>query len=355
MSKWFEASRWFYNETVAYLRQPGTVANRLSIQKGILSRCPAWALCTPYTIKQMAIDDACQAVMLAKREYAKTGQIQKVSFRRKRDREDSCYIPKTAVTNKGVYAKSGGKLHYTEEVGVVDFDCKLTRKAGRMFLSVPKIVPVKQPENQRASMVAIDPGVRTFASFWSPEMSGKIGAGDFGKIQRLCDHMDDLIGRATKAPCRSKRRMLRAVERMRWRIKDLVDELHHKAAVFLCRNFDIIAIPKFETSQMVTKLRSKTARAMLTWAHYRFQLFLTAKAAEYGVTVLNPSEAYTSKTCSYCGTIKQIGSAKTWKCVCGRVHDRDDNGARGIFLRTLGDSPWSAQADLHSLLVGNNR
>ena len=224
-----------------------------------------------------------------------------------------------------------------------------------MFLSVPELHPVKIPEIQRASLVAIDPGVRTFASFWSPKYSGKIGAADFGKIHRLCKHMDDLIGRASKASCRKKRRMLRAVERMRWRIKDLVDELHHKTATFLCRSFDVIAIPKFETSQMVGKLRSKTARAMLTWAHFRFQQFLKCKAEEYGTLIVQPCEAYTSKTCSYCGTIKQIGSAKTWKCLsCGRRHDRDENGARGIFLRALGDSPWSVNTDLHSLVIGNN-
>ena len=30
-------------------------------------------------------------------------------------------------------------------------------------------------------------------------------------------------------------------------------------------------------------------------------------------------------------------------------------GARGIFLRALGDSPWSPIGDLHSLVVGNDR
>lgn len=29
----------------------------------------------------------------------------------------------------------------------------------------------------------------------------------------------------------------------------------------------------FETSKMITKLKNKTARSMLTWAHYRFKQF----------------------------------------------------------------------------------
>jgi putative transposase len=73
---------------------------------------------------------------------------------------------------------------------------------------------------------------------------------------------------------------------------------------------------------------------MLTWAHYRFKQFLKFKAKEYSSNVIDVNEAYTSKTCSYCGTIQNIGSKKTMKCKnCGVAVDRDLNGARGIFLK----------------------
>jgi len=46
------------------------------------------------------------------------------------------------------------------------------------------------------------------------------------------------------------------------------------------------------------------------------------------------NEAYTSKTCSYCGKQQNIGSKKVMKCsYCGTSVDRDYNGARGIFLK----------------------
>ena len=44
------------------------------------------------------------------------------------------------------------------------------------------------------------------------------------------------------------------------------------------------------------KIKSKTVRNMLTFAHYRFKLFLKHIAFEYGKTVIDVSEAYTSKT-----------------------------------------------------------
>jgi len=56
--------------------------------------------------------------------------------------------------------------------------------------------------------------------------------------------------------------------------------------------------------------------------------------------VIEVNEAYTSKTCSYCGNIQNIGSKKVMKCLsCGATVDRDLNGARGIYLRALAASP----------------
>ncbi len=133
---------------------------------------------------------------------------------------------------------------------------------------------------------------------------------------------------------------MKAAVRIREKIKNLINEIHHKTAYFLCKIFDVIFLPSFESSRMVTKLHSKTARAMLTWAHYRFAEFLKHKAGEYGTRVVRVFEAYTSKTCSVCGKIHNIGSKKVMDCTaCGTVLDRDVNGARGIFLRALGDTP----------------
>lgn len=50
------------------------------------------------------------------------------------------------------------------------------------------------------------------------------------------------------------------------------------------------------------------------------------------------SEAYTSKTCSYCGRIQNIGSKHRLICKCGVNVDRDFNGARGIFLKTFSEN-----------------
>ena len=47
--------------------------------------------------------------------------------------------------------------------------------------------------------------------------------------------------------------------------------------------------------------KSKTVRNLLTLAHHKFKLFIRNKAAEVGATVLDVSEAYTTKTVSWTG------------------------------------------------------
>ena len=130
--------------------------------------------------------------------------------------------------------------------------------------------------------------------------------------------------------------------RIRQKIRNLVDEVHKKLTKWLVSNYEMILLPQFETSQMVTRAKrrigSKTARQMLTWSHYRFQQRLLNKTREYrGSQVIVCDEAYTSKTCGHCGKLhEKLGGNKTFKCpYCDIRMDRDMNGARNILLRYL--------------------
>jgi putative transposase len=126
------------------------------------------------------------------------------------------------------------------------------------------------------------------------------------------------------------------------KIKNLIRDLHCKFSKWLCENYHIILLPKFETSQMVKRgkrrIRSKTAFAMLTWSHYNFKQRLLNKTREYPwCKVLIVDEHYTSKTCGLCGNIhKKLGGSKVFKCPsCGIEADRDAQAARNILLRYL--------------------
>jgi len=338
-------SRWWFNRTISYLKQPDTKASlydvRKVVQKG--DDIPDWAMDCPQRIREHAIADACNAVKNAKAKYLKTGKIQQVSFRSRRDPIQSFGFDKSSLNQFFVFGSKKFKMEFessepfhTEGDNCVDLEgTRIVREGSRYFVIIPQKRLYQVPENQRLDAVALDPGVRTFMTFYSEVLHGKIGEGDFQRIYRLCLNLDKLMSRISKAKCKQKRRLKQAAERMRWKIWDLIDELHKKTANFLVRNFDRIFIPSFETSHMVIKLASSTARNMLTFAHYRFKQYLKDRGQQAMCEVVEVSEAYTSKTCSYCGTQHKIGSRKVMKCDCGATVDRDLNGARGIFLRAL--------------------
>jgi putative transposase len=357
LCRWLGASRFVYNRTLDYLKgldgkRPTWTDLATDI---ILPGLPEWAKAIPYQIKKMAVKECCDAYTAAKQKYRKTGQYSELYYKSRKSPVQTCYIPKSAVKPTGIYPTLSGVMKYAEPLPVAFSDCELSWQQGRWYLCVPFATTVQPGENQ-ARMVALDPGVRTFQTFFSPDMAGSIGYHDFGRLVRLCRHLDNLIARYSVSKDKKQRyRMRRAADRLRWKIKDLRDELHAKTIRFLVDHFDIILIPTFATSHMVTrarrKLRSKTVRAMLTWAHFKFKERLKVVADQYGKTVLEVNEAYTSKTCSWSGEIVRVGSSECIRGSDGIHMQRDVNGARGIFLRALAELPWLE--DLQFALVTN--
>jgi putative transposase len=246
---WLSISRYVFNKTVEILSDGTVKANWKAIKTEILQNLPDWCKAVPYQIKSIAIKDACAAVSAAKKKYKKTGQINRVKFRSRKNPIQSCYIPKSAVSAKGIYHTKLGELTFSEPLPQDLCDCRLIRNNGNYYLIVPYQATIEEADNQ-GRVVALDPGVRTFLTFFSETSVGKIGHGDFSRIQRLCHHLDKLYSKISKARGGQKRRMKKAARRMIIKIQNLINELHHKSARFLVDNFDVILLPTFETSQM---------------------------------------------------------------------------------------------------------
>jgi putative transposase len=333
--KWNDCSRYVFNQTIDYIRSCVNFSpSWMDIKKDLLKQLPAWCNDTPFQIKAIAVKEAHQAYWKAKAHP---------KFRSRKNPTQSCYIPKSAIKKAGIYPRVSGKnLQYSEALPNEPLDGRLIYQYNEWFLSVPQKIETSQCALNQGRVVALDPGVRTFQTFFSEFAAGQIGYDDFGRIARLCFYLDDLISRTSKAKSKTKRRMKIAQARMRKKIKNLIKEIHFKTARFLVDNFDVILLPTFETSQLVgkknRKLRSKTVRAMLTWSHYQFKVRLKNKALEFGKKVIDVCEAFTSKTVSWTGEVKKVGGSRVIEAD-GIKMDRDMNGARGIFLRSLVDSP----------------
>ena len=401
-------ARFVYNAAVEHVRKTG-VANRSELrQKFAAANAPLvkqndWLAAVPYKIREQATDDVVKAQQSnkAKRENDPKHRTWTLKFRNRRDasawtagivsrmfhcaevvdrpterrpRRDGQPHPQTNVRkwtrlliNRADTKTARNELGYFHAVEAlpeqvlsgktghlaIKHDCRLTLdQLGRFYLCVPvpfENAEVRKPLAER-KVVALDPGVRAFQTYYSEEEHGAYaeGAEGFGRIYSYCEQLDQTIALQAQRPTTPfVQRMLRdRVWRIRQRVRNLVDEVHKKVALDLTSRFDTILIPDFKTKQMAQRkdrednrprtIRSKTARAMLTWAHYRFRTRLQHKALEMGAEVATITEEYTSKTCGCCGFINKKFSSKTFCCSeCGATADRDAHAARNIFLKHI--------------------
>ena len=356
--RWFGAARYAYNQAVELLTsEDAPPAVKTKVRDVILPTLPPWHRSAPREVLVGAIFDACRAISAMKKRNAELARdksrgsrqdedFARVRFRSRKNPRQTFTVQANCVTDMGIYRSKLGDMQMAEKLPVPENRniCRLSLRYGQYHLSVPyDEKPPPERENQ-ARVVALDPGVRSFLTWYCADSVGKIGEGAFFRIQRLCERLDELLSRAAKSPSRKRRNMRRAANRMRIRIENLVQELHRQAARFLVDNYDVILLPGFETSEMVERgrrrIRSKTVRNLLSLAHYRFKLFIRHKAAETGAIVLDVNEAYTTKTVSWTGEVLEgLGGASVVIAQDGDRMDRDYNGARGIYLRALGDIP----------------
>ncbi len=355
--QWSAACRYVYNQALAYQKMRDGGENnssrhsrkngrpaKLKLRNIIMqSDLPQWVKDTPCHIRQNAIFDAHQAFKASKN----------CKFR-------SCRAPSQTIKfNDCNY--SHGKWYPNLTKGLtfivsepVPQECEqgtqLVKCKDKWFAVFPE--PALITNSTSNKVIALDPGVRTFLTGFDGSKFLEFGADDMGRITRLCQYLDNLMSRIGKCQNRRQRQKMRmAAGRMRTKIQHLVNEVHKQTACYLTENYRVIFLPTFETSQMVQKakrkIRSKTARAMLSWAHYRFKLFLKQAALCRGCTVVDVTEEYTSKTCTRCGHAhKKLGGAKKFKCPkCGHKLPRDFNGAFGIMLKALSDTTFAINDD----------
>lgn len=335
---WLSASRYCYNKAIAALKAGEKITSAYSLRDYVLGLdLPDWVKSAPSHPKENAIFDAWDAWKQAKSVKGEA------SFRSCRQPSQSIKFHKVNFNGETWFPSlvKGLSFRSTEPIQKTEFATQLVRDKKRWFACIPVIEDLKAKELDK--VIALDPGVRTFLTGYDGDSFQEFGKADIGRIQRLCSHLDKLMGRVSKAGRRQKRRMLEAASKLRIRIRDLVDECHKQVVNYLTSQYKVILLPTFETSQMVVKskrkLRTKTARQMLTWGHYRFECHLKQSAKKRGVVVIDVNESYTSKTCTKCGyNHSKLGGSKTFKCPnCGHEHDRDWGGARNIMIRALRD------------------
>ena len=384
LRKWMGTSRWTYNRCLDFLNKKKCKMNKTDFRRKVVGgwnhgdtkkrggkkkkkrgksrgnwgkprktskrNCKtSWVLETPFEIRDSAMVDLYDGIVtnLKKRDKNPDHKFS-MTFRSRKDVQ-TIKIPGCCIKDGLMFKRSCGseKLRGFEDWASYKGEIIIQKdRVGDFYACVTEqsqIVPerVEHPENLR--VVALDPGVRTFNT--AVDSKGNVtefAPGDVGRIYRLCHHMDKLQSRAfdKSTPGKKRYNLRKAWHRSIKRVKDLVKDVRNKTVKHLCKNYDVVFLPEFNTKQMVNRAKRKinkgTARGMMTWSHYSFKELLKTTALREGTKLVIVTEEYTSKTCSCCGTLHHsLGGSKVFKCPsCRTVMDRDENGARNILLKS---------------------
>jgi putative transposase len=332
----------------------------------------------PSKIRTNAVRDltkACESLVAKKTEGAKV--TRKFKHRTSSDRSQSFALESekqlNAKTERSLYAAIFGTQEDRSRMACkggerlpesIDADCRVVYKRLKREWQLPVPIPIERRARaaEAANVVAIDPGIRTFATCYDlgnmqivewgckgDETRGKRARREFGGtelIDWLCRKTARLEKRSATAPnARKKKNLHRAANRVRDKIRRLVDEFHHKLALWLCANYDVVLLPEFGVKGVSRKkglqrgkhriLGTAAVRKLAQLSHYRFREFLLHKAREYGTEVVVCDEYWTSKACVKCGRLDHdLGAKKVYECAhCKSAHDRDAGAAQNILKR----------------------
>jgi len=248
--------------------------------------------------------------------------------------------------------KTLGKIDLTETIPdeAIGKSCIITYNKGRWFIQVQKQIQTSTETQGSVECIAIDPGVRTFATCYSRKEVIIVGD-QFSKnrLLPLVRKVDKLLSKKKKLENTKQedtqwykdryRHLEKKINRLKCKKDDLISDLHNRLAYELVSNYDVIFLPTFETKKMSQKqkrnIRRVTVRQMLDLNHYKFKETIKWYAKKYGKHIVDCNESYTSKTLSWNGTIDdKLGGKKTISDG-NIIVNRDINGARGILLKQL--------------------
>ena len=389
--QWVAAVRKVYNISIAYLNEHqrfpkptkdkgGELGGKMGFKKFLKASglIPDW--CKELGISKL-LDNAAMSAYMAWSKTDKNpsfigkGKSRKphpqaglkiARFRSVRDQKLTLQFDPTAYKNGRWMVSVTKQFTVPEFVGhnfcvLTDGSTELTYNKGRWFAHFPVEVEESVDFTKTQKIIALDPGVRTFITGFDGNEFKEFGNGDFARIAKLCSHLDKMKSRHDKAKGRKFKRLRyclrRAMEKLRTKIKNLRSECHKQVASYLAKNYDVIFLPTFETSQMVArkrrKLKNKTARAMMSWAFYQFSQILEHLCNRYGSKLVRVTEEYTSKTCTKCGHVHcKLGGNKKFLCPhCGYEIPRDFNGALGIFLKALWDTTFLSEISEQNVVL----
>jgi len=358
LEKCFGATRYLINSAlkeikegnIEHITNPISIRNHLRYQDKYLTKETEWLKEVPFDTREGAIRQLSSNFKTAFTQL-KNKQIKKfyMKFKSKKTPTQVCFLNKDALNleNKTLFVRRVKEpIEFKENIDDFEFgNLTIVREKNKYYMCFPlkrDIINIETPYKS----VALDPGVHTFQSFYSEEgIVGKIGDETIENLKCIYKREDKLKSKLDTNKHLKKRTRYNIRKRcllLRTKVKNRVKHLHRMSCSWLTSTFKYIFLPSFNVKDMIKKntlrgrtINKTTVRAMLALSHFAFKERLLHMAKSRGCVVNICSEAWTSKTCGCCGSIKNdLGGKRIYECSnCGISIDRDYNGARNIYLR----------------------
>ena len=294
-------------------------------------------------------------------------------------KSSSILIVSSSLSKKGIYTSHLGSMKGLKNVNI-NFDNVLDSRliydkvSNKYYMNIVVKEPKTNNNKNRAPVVALDPGEKKFIAFYGLYDYGYIGNDIRKEIlkeeQKIRKYQRILNKNKNKhnKPLKHKNAISKKIQKVYNKIHNKVKELHNKTALYLCKNYKSILIPKFETQKMLRKkqytkevfnkikkeegtekvkeviksvykrrrLNKRVAFCLQMLSHYRFKQHLINKGIEYGCNVVVVDEHLTSKTCTNCGLESNKYTNRVKECTqCNKNIDRDTNGSRNILIKNI--------------------
>lgn len=360
--KCFGTTRYLYNKTIKMYNQEKFKLNIITARSIIMKNNKdmndddpeKWLIEIPYDTRQLAISAALDAI---KSSFAllKNGHINKFSMKMKskKDKKQIFYVDDKAIKNLNLFptklndhSKLIVKKKYKKYYNYIpDSDCIIQKDGFNYYILIPKEKEIKIDVNRKENIISLDPGIRTFQSFYTPDgIVGDLGNSQLkNKIMKYEKKIDILksINQKMKNQeknSHTKRKILkieRKCFRLRTKVLNIIKDFQWKTSSFLCKTYKIILLPIFKSQELKNNLNEKNNRLLDLLSHYKFQEKMKYQAIKYNCDLKIVTEEYTTKTCGKCGCINNfIGSSKIFWCnKCNVTLERDYQAARNILIK----------------------
>ena len=237
--------------------------------------------------------------------------------------EDYVYLPKIGKLDAVIHRKIEGKLK-TATV-------KRLHRKWYLFLVTDHVNKRDLPKSDKS--VGIDVGITTFATLSD---GNRIENPRFFEAkQRALTKAQRRFQKAKSGKCGVRvAKTKKVVSRIHEKIGNSRHNFIHQTTNRLIRDYGILSLEDINTNSLLKKRWCNKQILDAAWANFASVLEVKAECAGRQVVKVNP--AYTSQSCSKCGTrtLHKLED-RVFRCSCGHSEDRDANASKNILALGL--------------------